>query len=79
MCSDAVLLLLGVIAFVVSQYVLDSVVRTTVWYAGAGNIVQYYTLSSLYETFSDVVSTGLHAVSRTWSGLPGAVCTSFAF
>jgi hypothetical protein len=51
---DALLLFLGGIAFVVSQYVLDSGVRTHVTFAGQ-RTTQYYTLSTCYSTFSSAV------------------------
>jgi hypothetical protein len=52
---DALLLFLGGIAFVVSQYVLNSGVRTHVTNFSWRRTTEYYTLSTCYATFSSAV------------------------
>jgi hypothetical protein len=52
---DGVLLLLALIAFVVSQILLESGVKTHVTDAYGHTTEQYYTLSTCYATYSDEV------------------------
>lgn len=53
---DSILLVMGAIAFVVSQYILESAVATHVVSTSASYAhVEYYTLSTCYETYSHQV------------------------
>jgi hypothetical protein len=52
---DGLVLLLALIAFVVSQIILDSAVQTHVTDAFNNTTEQYYTLSTCYATYSDEV------------------------
>jgi hypothetical protein len=53
---DGLVLLLALIAFVVSQIILESGVQTHVTDASGSTTEQYYTLSTCYSTYSDEVS-----------------------
>ncbi len=57
---DAVLLLLALVAFVVSQIVLESGVKAVVVDPSSNMMTeQYYTLSTCYATYSDQVGIRL--------------------
>lgn len=58
---DSILLVMGAIAFVVSQFILESAVETHVSSTvGLFAHTEYYTLSACYETYAQQVRTTVY-------------------
>eukprot|EP00601_Ochromonadales_sp_CCMP2298_P028505 CAMPEP_0173325454 /NCGR_PEP_ID=MMETSP1144-20121109/516_1 /TAXON_ID=483371 /ORGANISM="non described non described, Strain CCMP2298" /LENGTH=353 /DNA_ID=CAMNT_0014269649 /DNA_START=49 /DNA_END=1113 /DNA_ORIENTATION=- len=51
-CGDGFLTFMGILAFIVSEFIFASAVQMNLSHEG-GTIVEYYTLSTVYKTYSD--------------------------